>query len=79
MYAAYLVKVLRPKTRNLSIIGSFGWGGKMVEQLVEVLKSLKAEVIEPVIAKGYPKERDLQLLDELAGKIKTKHKDLGIL
>jgi flavorubredoxin len=79
MYAAYLVKVLRPKTRNLSIIGSFGWGGKMVEQLVEILKSLKAEVIEPVIAKGYPKERDLQLLDELAGKIKTKHKDLGIL
>ena len=79
MFAAYLVKVLRPKTRYLSIIGSFGWGGKMVEQLAEVLKSLKAEVIEPVVVKGFPKEDDFKLLDELAVKIKSKHKDSGIL
>jgi flavorubredoxin len=79
MYAAYLVKVLRPKTRYLSIIGSFGWGGKMVEQLAEVLKSLKAEIIEPVVVKGFPKENDFKLLDELAAKIKSKHKDSGIL
>jgi len=79
MYAAYLVKVLRPKTKFLSVIGSYGWGGKMVEQLVEVLKSLKAEIIEPVVAKGYPKESDFASLDELAEKIKSKHKDLEIL
>ncbi len=79
MYAAYLVKVLRPKTRYLSIIGSYGWGGKMVEQLGEVLSGLKAEVISPVIAKGYPKKNDFKALDELAEKIKSKHKDLGIL
>ena len=79
VYAAYLVKVLRPKTRFLSIIGSYGWSGKMVEQLVEILKGLRSEMIEPVVAKGYPKESDLALLDELAGKIESRHKDLGIL
>ena len=79
MYAAYLVKVLRPKTRFLSIIGSFGWGGKMVEQLADVLKSLKAEIIEPVVVRGYPKPDDLKLLEGLAAEIKSRHKDLGIL
>ena len=79
MYAAYLVKVLRPKTRFLSIIGSYGWGGKMVKQLADVLKSLKAEIIEPVVVKGYPKPEDFKLLDGLAAEIKSRHKDLGIL
>jgi flavorubredoxin len=79
VYAAYLLKVLRPKTRFLSIIGSYGWGGKMVEQLSDLLKGLNAEIIEPVVAKGFPKEDDFKSLDELAAKISSKHKDLGIL
>ena len=33
-YAAFLANALRPKTRFASIIGSFGWGGRMVEQLL---------------------------------------------
>ena len=79
IYAAYLVKVLRPKTKFLSVIGSYGWGGKMVEQLSEILGSLNAEIIEPVIVKGFPKGEGFKLLDDLAEKIKSKHRDLGIL
>jgi flavorubredoxin len=33
-HAAFLLNALRPKTRFVSIIGSYGWGGKMVEQLI---------------------------------------------
>jgi flavorubredoxin len=79
VFAAYLVKVLRPKVKFLSLIGSYGWGTKVVEQVAEMLGNLNAEIIEPVIIKGYPKDSDLILLDELAEKIKSKHHGLGLL
>ena len=79
VFAAYLVKVLRPKVKFLSLIGSYGWGTKVVEQVAEMLGSLNAEIIEPVIVKGYPKDPDFVLLDELAEKIKSKHHGLGLL
>jgi flavorubredoxin len=78
-YAAMLANALRPKTRFASIIGSFGWAGKMVEQLTGMLGNLKVEVIEPVVAKGLPKEEDFVALDGLADKIAAKHKEIGVL
>lgn len=77
-YAAVLVNALRPKTRFASIVGSYGWGGKMVEQLQQLLANMKVEFIEPVVAKGLPKEKDYQQLDALADKILEKHKQAGI-
>jgi flavorubredoxin len=78
-YAAMLANALRPKTRFVSIIGSFGWAGKMVEQLAGLLGNLKVEVIEPVVAKGLPKDKDFEALDKLADKIAEKHRGIGIL
>jgi flavorubredoxin len=78
-YAAFLANALRPKTRFASIIGSFGWGSKMVEQLTSMLPNLKAEILEPVITKGFPKENDFIALDRLADEILGKHKELGIV
>ncbi|MGA2172307.1 MAG: FprA family A-type flavoprotein [Sedimentisphaerales bacterium] len=78
-YAAMLANTLRPKTRFVSIIGSFGWAGKMVEQLSGLLGNLKVEVIEPVVAKGLPKDEDFEALDKLADKIAEKHRGIGIL
>ncbi len=75
VYAAYLTNALRPKTRFASIVGSYGWGGKMPEEIKGLISNLKVELIEPVIAKGYPKEADFKALDELAEKIKNKHKE----
>jgi flavorubredoxin len=72
--AAFLVNALRPKTKYLAVIGSFGWGGRMVEQLKGLLSNSSAEILEPVIAKGEPKSEDLQKLDKLAEEIAKRHK-----
>ena len=77
-YAALLANAPRPKTRFASVIGSYGWGGKMVEQLAGMLPNLKAEIIEPVLSKGSPKDQDFTALDALADKIFAKHKEIGI-
>ncbi len=77
-YAAFLANALRPKTKFASIIGSFGWGSKMVEQITGMLGNLKVELLEPVIAKGYPKDDDFIALDRLADEILTKHKELKV-
>ena len=77
-YAAFLANALRPKTKFASIIGSFGWASKAVEQLVALLPNLKAEILEPVIIKGFPKEPNFAALDKLADEILAKHKEAGI-
>ena len=77
-YAAFLANALRPKTKFASVIGSYGWGGKMVEQLAGMLPNLKVEIIEPVLSKGSPKDQDFAALDALADKIFAKHKEIGI-
>ena len=74
--AAYLVNALRPKSRYASIIGSYGWGGKMLEDVSGMLGNLKVEIISPVIVKGYPKEEDFHSLEKLAGEIFERHKNL---
>ena len=73
VYAAYLANALRPKTKFASIIGSFGWGSKLVETIAGMLPNLKVEILEPVMIKGYPKETDFKALDALAEKIAEKH------
>jgi len=78
-YAAFLANALRPKTRFVSIIGSYGWAGKMVEQLAGMLGNLKVEVIEPVVTKGVATDKDFVSLDLLADKIAAKHREIGIL
>jgi flavorubredoxin len=77
-YAAILANALRPKTRFASIIGSYGWGGKMAEQITGLISNLKVDLLEPVIAKGLPGDDDFIALDNLADKILAKHKELGI-
>jgi flavorubredoxin len=79
VYAAYLANALRPKTRFASIIGSFGWGSRMVENLTGMLTNLKVEVLEPVVVKGFPKEDDYRALDRLADDIRKKHREIGII
>ncbi len=75
VYAAFLANALRPKLRFISVIGSYGWGGKAVEQLAAMLPNLKAEILEPVLCKGFPKEDAFKALDSLATTIAEKHKE----
>ena len=76
-YAAFFTNMVRPKLRFVSLIGSYGWGGKMDEQLKGMLSSLKAEQLEPVVRKGFPRETDFRALDKLAEVIAQKHRDNG--
>jgi flavorubredoxin len=73
--AAFLANAVRPNVKFVSIIGSFGWGGKTVEQLAAMLSNLKVEILEPVLSRGFPKEADLAALDNLAETISAKHKE----
>ncbi len=75
VYAAYLANALRPKLQFVSIVGSYGWGSKMVDQLVGMLSNLKVEVLEPVIVKGFPRGEDFEALNRLAATIAEKHKE----
>lgn len=75
VYAAYLANALRPKTRFVSIIGSYGWGGKMVETLSGLIANLKVELLSPVVVRGYPKAEDFKALEQLAESIAAKHKN----
>jgi len=77
-YATYLVNAVRPKTKFVSIIGSYGWGGNTVEVLKGLISNIKVELIEPVYIKGFPKEIDFKALDNLAENIHNKHKQLGL-
>ncbi len=72
-YAAYLANALRPKARFASVVGSYGWNSKAIEQIAGMIPNLKVELLEPVLCKGYPREADFAALDRLAGEIAGKH------
>ena len=74
--AATLANALRPKVKFASIIGSYGWGGKAVEQIVSAIPNLKVELLDPVLCKGHPGLDDLEAIDNLAAAIAEKHRDL---
>jgi len=76
-HAAFLANAIRPKLQFVSIIGSYGWGSKAVEQLSAMIPNLKVEVLAPVYCKGLPKAQDLKALDALAEAIAQKHKERG--
>ena len=80
VYGTYLVNVLKPKAKFLSVIGSYGWGTKAVDIIKSLLTNLgKAEILDPVLCKGLPREEDLKALDNLAETIYQKHKENGFV
>jgi len=79
IYAAALTNALRPKTRFIGVIGSYGWGTRMLDQLKGMLGNLSVEILTPVIVKGYPKADDLSALEKLADEILKKHKEANIV
>jgi len=77
VYPVYLANAIRPKTKFMSMIGSYGWGGKMAQQLTEMTSLIKAEQLDPVLIKGDPTEEDFAALDKLADQIAERHASLG--
>jgi flavorubredoxin len=77
IYAAHLVSALRPKLRFAGVIGSYGWGGKTIEQLAGIISHPEIEMLEPVLCKGLPGEAEFAALDGLADTVANKHKEHG--
>lgn len=74
--AAFLTNLLKPKAKQVAVIGSYGWGGKAAEQLLGMLSGLKVEVLPAVFARGLPRATDLAALDQLANEIAARHAQL---
>lgn len=75
-YAAHLANALRPKVRYASIVGSYGWHSKAVEQIAGLIPNLKVELLEPVMCQGHPQATDFAALERLATLVAEKHKTL---
>jgi len=78
-YAAHLANALRPKLRFASIIGSYGWSSKAIEQIAGLISNLKVEILSPVLCKGFPGGSDFDALDELAAAIAGKHEEHNLI
>jgi flavorubredoxin len=65
----YLINVLRPKLKYGAIMGSFGWGTLMEEEIKQLLNNLSIDYHETVLIKGLPKDEDFKSLDNLADQI----------
>lgn len=74
--AVYLANSLKPKTRYTAIIGSYGWGGKAVDQISAMIPNIKAETLGSFLCKGLPREMDMKEIDDLAQTISQKHKEI---
>jgi flavorubredoxin len=72
-HIAFLANLLKPKARYLSVIGSYGWGGKTVQALADMLPKLTAEILEPVYIKGKPGEQEFAAVKNLADEIYKRH------
>jgi len=79
IYTAYLANALRPKAKFASFIGSYAWGGKLLETIKGILSNFKGEFLEPILARGYPKKADFENLERLADEVLSKHKEIGII
>jgi len=77
--AAHLANTLRPKLKFASIIASYGWGSKAIEQTLALVSNLKVEVFEPVLSRGLPKKAEFKALDNLATTIWGKHKEHNLI
>ncbi|NLG65660.1 MAG: FprA family A-type flavoprotein [Actinobacteria bacterium] len=76
--ALYLANALRPKAKFVSLLGSYGWATKVADVAQSLISGLRAELVDPVLVKGAPREEDLQRVDALAKAIAAKHAEAGL-
>ncbi len=76
-YATHLANALRPKLAYVSVIGSYGWSTRAVEEVNALIPNLKVEVLPPVLARGYPPPESLAAVDQLSDTIAQHHAAQG--
>ena len=76
VYVAYLMNLIKPKMKYFSILGSYGWGGRLTETIDSLIPMVRAEKLEYIVIKGKPTEDDLKRVDALADELVEKIKAL---
>ncbi|MBS7610163.1 FprA family A-type flavoprotein [Candidatus Bathyarchaeota archaeon] len=74
-YAATLIKALKPPSKFLALLGSYGWGAASGRQMEEILGTLNLEVLGFVEVNGPPTDADLKRIVDLGKKISERMKE----
>ena len=75
IYAAALINALRPKATTFGMIGSYGWATKAAQQVEAITPLVRAERLEPVLARGLPRAEHFEALERLACAIAGRHQE----
>ena len=67
---ANVARMLKPKFKYASIVGSYGWGGRVVESVQNSLEGMDIEFLEPVLVKGLAREKDFEEITKMVESIK---------
>jgi flavorubredoxin len=76
---AFITNLLKPKAKWIGVIGSYGWGGKTVEDLTGMLGKVDAEMLDPVYIKGKSDEEANVAIARLAAEIYKRHQDHSLV
>ena len=74
IYAAHLVKALRPPLQFGAVLSSYGWGGGAVKQAAEILEPTKIEVVGALEVNGPPTDETYDQIAELSKQLSVKIK-----
>ncbi|MEM1586158.1 MAG: FprA family A-type flavoprotein [Candidatus Bathyarchaeia archaeon] len=74
IYAAHILRMLRPPTKFAAILSSYGWGGGAVKQIQEIIKDLRIEVVGVLEVNGPPTEENMKQIIELGESLVKKIK-----
>jgi flavorubredoxin len=75
IYAAHLVKALRPPLEYGAVLSSYGWGGGAVKQAAEILEPTKLEVVGAVEINGPPSAEDYGKIAEIGKQLASRIKE----
>ncbi|MEM3696794.1 MAG: FprA family A-type flavoprotein [Candidatus Bathyarchaeia archaeon] len=75
VYAAYLVKALRPPLKFGVVLSSYGWGGGAIKHVQEILGSSKLEVVGALEINGPPTENDIKQIINIGKALAKKIKE----
>lgn len=72
IYAAHLVRALRPPLKYGVVLSSYGWGGGAVKQAAEILGPTKIEVVGTLEVNGPPSADDYEKIAEIGKQLSNK-------
>jgi len=70
-----IIRAIKPRTRQVAVFSSYGWGGGAVKMITERLQQSGFEVIETLQVRGPPKKEDLEKAANLGKNVAQRIKE----